>query len=1518
MKKILGLDLGTNSIGWALVNCDINAEGNERLTGIIDAGSRIIPMDASVLGDFSKGNTVSQTRDRTKYRGMRRMVERHLLRRGRMHRVLDILGFLPKHYSASLDRYGKFKDGVECKIAWKKDDWGLYTFLFRNSYEEMLNEFRQYHPEWLANGAKIPYDWTIYYLRKKALKKALSKEELAWILLNFNQKRGYYQLRGEEEEKEENDKKSVEYYALTVTGVEETEEYKGKDRWYNIHLENGMVYRRTFSVAPDWIGKTKEFIVTTDLDTDGNPKKDKDGNLKRSFRLPKENDWTLIKKKTESDIETSGKTVGEYIYDALLSNPRQKIKGKLVRTVERRFYKNELIAILNNQKKFIKELTDGQLYEDCIKELYHTNDSYRMSIANRGFTYLFVDNIIFYQRPLKSKKSLIANCPYEKNAYKDKETDEQKTAPIKCIAKSHPLFQEFRLWQFVQNLKIYERQKEVNGKLLIDVDVTSEFLNSEDDIVLLFDFLNCRENISQDALFATYFKIKKPRGKDVKYPYRWNYVEDKTYPCNETHAKILARLKKSGVDDAFPIKDKEEHLWHILYSVSDKQELKTAIERFAEKNGLGEQFVTEFIKFPPFDKEYGSYSAKAIKKLLPLMRVGKYWSEENISADTKERILKIIAGECDETISNRVREKVMSLDDITDFRGLPLWLACYIVYNRHSEATNVDKWTCPADIDKYLNEFKQHSLHNPIVEQVVMETLRTVRDIWKKHDRIDEIHIELGREMKNPKDKRARMAKQAIDNENTNLRIKALLAEFMNPDYEIENVRPYSQSQQEILRIYEETALANADDVTDDKIDIINRLSQSDVKKMPSHSEILKYKSWLEQRYLSPYTGKSIPLSRLFTEDYEIEHIIPQSRYFDDSFSNKIICEAEVNKLKDKMLGYEFIKAHHGEKVQLSQGGEVTILSVSEYEELVHDCYKHNKPKLKKLLMDDIPDDFIKRQLNDTRYISKMVKSLLSNIVREEGEIEAISKNIVVCNGAVTDRLKKDWGMNDVWNRIILPRFRRLNGLTATSKFTSISVNGHEIPDMPFEFQKGFNKKRIDHRHHAMDAIVIACATRNHVNLLNNESAMSKNKSNRYALSKKLRNYLEVDIERNGQIKHLEVAKDFIKPWPTFTADAEKALRSIVISFKQNQRIINKTSNHYQIIKDSRKITAVQVKGDSWAIRKAMHKETVYGEVNLRRIKPVPLKEALANIKSIVDKGLKSKLKELVTLQYNIKQIKAYFENNKEVWSDVDLKKIPVYYFTKDTKDRFFATRFNNDLITIFAEVTTVSKAKDIIEKITDTGIQKILWRHLEYNGNDPVKAFSADGIEEMNRNIRVLNNGKNHQPIFRVRLYEKADKFAIGKKGNKSKKFVEAAKGTNLFFAIYENGDKRTYATVPLNVVIDRQKKGLPSAPEDVNGTQPKFVLSPNDLVYVPTPNELDHGIVSMPLNKERIYKMVSSNKFQCFFVKSSVATTIIDKYEFSPLNKMERAITGEMIKEICIPLKIDRLGHITLKETP
>ncbi|MDD4610070.1 MAG: type II CRISPR RNA-guided endonuclease Cas9, partial [Bacteroidaceae bacterium] len=163
MKKIVGLDLGTNSVGWAVITEDEQSKPKIELSG-----SRIIPMDAAVLGDFNLGNSKSQAATRTEYRSVRRLRQRYLLRRERLHRVLHQLNYLPSHYAADIDfseKKGQFINNKETKLAWTKNTEGKSTFLFEESYQEMLFDFIENQPNLLKDGRKIPYDWTLYYLR---------------------------------------------------------------------------------------------------------------------------------------------------------------------------------------------------------------------------------------------------------------------------------------------------------------------------------------------------------------------------------------------------------------------------------------------------------------------------------------------------------------------------------------------------------------------------------------------------------------------------------------------------------------------------------------------------------------------------------------------------------------------------------------------------------------------------------------------------------------------------------------------------------------------------------------------------------------------------------------------------------------------------------------------------------------------------------------------------------------------------------------------------------------------------------------------------------------------------------------------------------------------------------------------------------------------------------------------------------------------------------------------------------
>ncbi|WP_202946868.1 hypothetical protein [Nitritalea halalkaliphila] len=319
-------------------------------------------------------------------------------------------------------------------------------------------------------------------------------------------------------------------------------------------------------------------------------------------------------------------------------------------------------------------------------------------------------------------------------------------------------------------------------------------------------------------------------------------------------------------------------------------------------------------------------------------------------------------------------------------------------------------------------------------------------------------------------------------------------------------------------------------------------------------------------------------------------------------------------------------------------------------------------------------------------------------------------------------------------------------------------------------------------------------------------------KARRYDLRNKL-------CYKNKSLDNGQYTWQFYKPWESFTADAKEKLEQVIVSFKQNLRVINRTTNFYYSYRDEtgalrldsqgnpKKALIKQVKGDAWAIRKPMHKDTVTAHIHLRDVKKVRLSLAMENPEQLVNKRLKKHVAGLIALNYDAKLLVKYFKDRKYQFEGEDVSKVDVYYMREDLA----ATRVVLD--------TSFNKKK--IETVTDTGIRKILLKHLEsYTGILDAKgkeipaetlAFTPEGIDDMNKSIRELNDGKDHQPIYKVRTFEvKGAKFPVGLTGNKSKKLVEAAKGTNLYFAIYidENG-KRNYESIPFNVVLERSSKG-------------------------------------------------------------------------------------------------------------
>lgn len=1696
MKRILGLDLGTNSIGWALIEID----HKNKSVKILGLGSRIIPMNGAEVSAFENGgNLVSAASKKTTDKRVRRTKERYLLRRDRLHVVLNLLNSLPEHYKINIDferdgkRSGQFKKGTEPKMAYVEDENGVHQFYFMDAYLEMEKEFRNEHPklpETNKRGGKfrLPFDWTLYYLRQKALKEKISLEELSWVLLSYNQKRGYEKVRGLNDDNEadktekllktvnsvenikdgiykvelkNNTTKQIDftYYEESefqlskegdikevekVTGKEEyiiedilklkikevsfLEKQKGGKNKYKVVYENGWVQEKSGKYKPKWEGSSKEIITKVTYNKNGKEIKTKDGYSKRSFRTPENDDWALQKLKTDSAIKSyttkHEKTgVSSFIYSELLKNPKIKLKGSggLVTVIDREIYREELKRIIETQQKYHpNELDNPKLFKKAVQLLYPKNENRQQILQKTEINHLITEDILLYQRDLKSKKSEIANCRYEWsreimafNKVKDK--NEKKKIYLKAIHKSNPYYQEFRVWDLIKRIKILKINDTNNqGELIKNIDVTEEKIKSKES---LFEYLNDKANINE-------YELLKFLGLDQKN-YRWNLTKREETDeltanrkdekaCNETRASFLKRLKKiKEIDlDFFLTKDIELKIWHFIYSVKKQSEfqkgLLTLFQKIGQQKKLSEETILEIVKnfetFPSFQNDYAAYSEKAIKKILPFMRLGRYWNEKDLQVEAKQRIKEIIErlktidfdnekieSVVDDASNKQALKSFSKMEGTNPFQGLAVYQACYAVYGFFSEVGNVQYWSSPIDIESFLkNEFKQHSLKAPIVEKIVVETLQLVKAIWEDEkygnnqaNYFNEIHLELAREMKKNSAQKKSDSDRNLDNRKTNERIKKLLQELKKDDQHIE---PYSPSQQEKLKLLEDGILSgikyHKEDTTYSIHNSKDKISKKDVYRIQKeiyedkikHSDFERYKLWLDQRYQSPYTGQMIKLSDLFNrEKYEIEHVLPKERINLNAFYNKVICETEVNKLKGAKTGYEFILDAAKQKLYcLAHQKEISILPEAQYLDNVRSNYQGAKRLI--LSSKDIPKKFTNSQLNNTRYISKAIMGILSNIVRkdniEKGVIDNGYKsiNLIPVNGRVTSILKNDWRLNDTWNRIIEPRFRRLNKITNTDFFGfEDNNNGHKFfrNTVPEEFEQSFNKKRIDHRHHALDALVVALTTVNHTNYLNNKFSKDKKSNERYDLRSQLTFKKKIDNQNSSRIFYQPLQSNKNDKEVTYEYSSKQsnrleetvfqALSNIIISYKTNKRIINKSSNKtLQWVdengKSVKKLIPQQAgkrdsikKGYNWNIRRRLNEDTFSGEVKLKQeTEMLDIEKAMKKMELIFDPKIKACIIKAKEENIPISKLDKQLEN----------KKVKVY-------KPYVAVRPKETI------------SKDIkIEDITDISIQKILKNHLsqekyqdqlDADGKKiPPKelAFSPEGLDDMNANINFLNGGKDHKPIYKARLKKaKGKMFQQGETGNKKSKYVVTAGGSNNYLGVYKNleTEERIFKIPNLKTTIEglkqKDKNDMTFLPDKVfdkkkNEYQYHFELSPNELVYVPTEEELDNpNLVKLPLNvnqKNRVYVVNDFNKDVVNFVQNHISDAIyaIKKNDFDKdkiekklyhnsknflneiavtnQNKMKQTTIeldigeGILIKDRCWKLDVDRLGNI------
>lgn len=441
--KILGLDVGVTSVGGSLVTIPDTFEDWGKHGEINWLGSRIIPTDGDYLQKFESG-TQAETKAafRTAKRGSRRLKQRYVLRRTRLIKVFKILGWVSSEFPENFKEKIKKEDDFKFNI-------GSYLPFEQASIEEATKLLGVKNKE---GKLACSEDWVIYYLRKKALSEKISLSELSRIIYMFNQRRGFKSGRKDLKNvpEESIEKKRVEIFKIKeIIQIGNEKDKNGKLK-FQIIPDNSSTretvepWEELLYKKPDREGKEYTFLITV-----------KNGKQLKP-QIPKEDDHELMVTALDNRILNSGKTVGSYFFDELVSNKNYKIRQQIVKRIR---YQEELKAIWTKQSEFHPELTDKAKLFEISATLYPTQTKAEKSklkeILSNNLYHVIANDIIYYQRELKSQKGLISGCQYEK--IEIHKNGEKIKVGVKVAPRSSPDFQEFRIWQTIHNIKIYEK-----------------------------------------------------------------------------------------------------------------------------------------------------------------------------------------------------------------------------------------------------------------------------------------------------------------------------------------------------------------------------------------------------------------------------------------------------------------------------------------------------------------------------------------------------------------------------------------------------------------------------------------------------------------------------------------------------------------------------------------------------------------------------------------------------------------------------------------------------------------------------------------------------------------------------------------------------------------------------------------------------------------------------------------------------------------------------------------------------
>lgn len=1237
MKNILGLDLGTNSIGWAFVK---EAEHNNELSTIEKIGVRVNPLSVDEQQDFEKGKSITTNANRTLKRGARRNLDRYQDRRRKL----------------------------------------INTLIKANIISS--------NTELTESGSGTTFE--TLRLRASAVNERIDLGEFARVLLTINKKRGYKSSR---KAKNEEEGQAIDGMAIAKKLYDEKitpgqlvyrqlkDGIKTIPEFYRSDLQNEFdqiwnfqkqyypeIFTEEFYLELKNKGQrataflfSKKYNINT-ADNKGKREEKKLQAYKWRSEAPikqlKKEEVAFVVSEINNNLNNSSSylgaisdrskklyfdniSIGEYLYQQIQKNPHTRLKNQVF---YRQDYMDEFEKIWRKQSSFHPELTT------------------ELKIEIR-------DRIIFYQRKLKSQKGLISFCELEGKTI-DKNGNTRLIGP-RVVPRSSPLFQEFKIWQNLNNLKVIKNNtKKGSSKETLDLHGSnSEFKLDYETKLLLFEELNLKGNIKASKILEILGLSKKE--------WKINYTELEGNRTNrELYNAFLRILDLAGYNtrellqitnnkDDFDLSETNlsaEKVKEMVQSIFGSLNINTEILDFnAELEG------TEFERQPSYEFWHMLYSYEGDdsysgnEKLFELLKK-KFGFEKEYG----QVLANLNFSEDYASLSSKAIRKIFPFIKENHYSS-----ACELAGYRHSKTSLTKEELKNRPLKNKLELLKKNSLRQPVVEKILNQMINVVNTLIENYStkdddgnileyfKFDEIRIELARELKKNAKERAEM-----------------------------------------------TEGINKAKIENDKIRDIIKKDFPNVKN-PTRNDIIRYKLYEElafNAYKDLYTNTKIDYFKLYSKEYDIDHIIPQSRLFDDSFSNKVLVPRQANLDKGSKTAFDYMATKNKSEFENFIAVVNNLLKEK----------KITKAKHQKLLkqQSEIGDGFIERDLRESQYIAKKAKEILFEITR----------SVVSTSGKITNRLREDWELVNIMKELNLPKYRLLG-------FTEMQdrKNGQKI-----EIIKDWSKRN-DHRHHAMDALTVAFTKHSHIQYLNHLNAR-KDFDNEFHGSILAIEKLETEtkLDKNGSRKRV-----FKKPMPDFRQLAKEQLTDILVSHKAKNKVVTRNKNKTKTKKGELIKIELTPRGQ-------LHKESVYGCFKTYKSKEI---------------GINSKLDEetisLVANQHHrdllLKRLLEHDNDPKKAFSGKNsVTKNPIFLNEEKTislPEKVKIVWLENEY-SIRKDINPDNfKNEKSIHKIIDHGVKKVLLSRLQaFKGN------SKEAFSDLDKNPIWLNKEKNIS-IKRVKI---------------------------------------------------------------------------------------------------------------------------------------------------------------------